>query len=52
MKSAEELKVLHGKEYAKIFAETQSPRRLERLIKFIHVNNNHNVADLHVETVC
>ena len=38
MKSAEELKALHGKEYAKSFAKTQSPKRLERLIKFIHVN--------------
>lgn len=45
MKSSEELKDLHGKEYAENFAKTQSPRRLERLIKFIHVNNNHNVAD-------
>lgn len=45
MKSLEELKDLHGKQYAENFAKTQSPRRLERLIKYMPVNNADTVAD-------
>lgn len=45
MKSSEELKDLYGEEYAESFAKTQSPRRLERLIKYIDVNKAQTVAD-------
>ena len=46
MKSPEELRQLHGKEYVEQFEKIhRSPLRLERLLELCHLANTYNVAD-------
>lgn len=45
MKTQDELKELHGREYAENFEKTQSPLRLERLIKYMSISPEDNVVD-------
>jgi 2-polyprenyl-6-hydroxyphenyl methylase / 3-demethylubiquinone-9 3-methyltransferase len=45
IKSPEQLKELYGKEYVEMFTKIHSPFRMERFMKYIHLNTNYYVAD-------
>ena len=45
IKSPEQLKELYGKEYVEMYAKIPSPFRIERLMKYIHLNGDYHVAD-------
>lgn len=44
-KSSAQLKELYGKEYVENYVETHSLYRIERLMKYIHLNSNYQIAD-------
>jgi 2-polyprenyl-6-hydroxyphenyl methylase / 3-demethylubiquinone-9 3-methyltransferase len=45
MKTTEELKILHGKNYVEIFEKEQSPFRLKRLLDSINLDKSNKVID-------
>lgn len=44
-KSPAQLREIYGKEYVEKYAETHSPYRIERLMKYIHLDSTYHVAD-------